>query len=86
MGAARTRCLMAWSSAAVISSSAGNSARTAATRRARDLAWSYASFLAAVRAKTGKSVLGWPPDAQEKDARPFGQRTATWLSPGRHGA
>jgi type II secretory pathway pseudopilin PulG len=65
---------MAWSSAAVISSSAGNSARTAATRRARDLAWSYASFLAAVRAKTGQSVPGWPPDAQEKDARPFGQR------------
>ena len=24
----------------------------------RDLTWSYASFLAAVRAKTGQSVLG----------------------------
>lgn len=34
---------------------------------------SYASFLAAVRAKTGQSVPGWPPDAQDKDARPFGQ-------------
>jgi hypothetical protein len=65
---------MAWSSAAVISSSAGNPARTAATRRARDLARSYASFLAAVRAKTGQSVPGWPPDAQDEDARPFGQQ------------
>ena len=64
---------MAWSSAAVISSSAGNPARTAA-REDRGLGRSYASFLAAVRAKTGHSVPGWPPDAQDKDARPSGQQ------------
>jgi hypothetical protein len=57
-----------------ISGSAGNSARTAATRKAPGLAWSDASFLAAARARTGQDVPGWPPDAQDKDARPFGQR------------
>src|SRR5271166_6766051 len=86
-GAARARYLMAWSSAAVISSSAGNPATTAATRRARDLARSYASFLAAVRAKTGQSVPGWPPDAQERRGRPpiWSTRRQPGMSPCRHG-
>jgi hypothetical protein len=53
------------------SSSASNSTRTAPFEKSvRDLTWSYASFLAAGRAKTGQSVLGEPPPAEPSSPPP----------------